>query len=118
MAADSLLGNVKEKVELVRAHAPGVLQSGVETLRAAQQVVAGAGREAGEMLDRTKDQLKQTLRDGASRIGQKLANIATPTRKEVAEARKEEVKAKKRSKRARARRDEPGAEAEGSPTLQ
>ena len=108
MAAESLLGNVKDKVELVKAHAPGVVQTGVETLKAAQEVVKGARREAGEVFDRTKDQLKQTFKDGASRIGQKLANIATPTHKEAAEARKEEVKAKKRAKRARAKRQEQG----------
>lgn len=100
--AESLIGTVKHKVELVKAHAPDVVKTGVDTLRAAQEVVAGARREAGLVLEKTKDGLKRTLKEGADKIGQKLANIATPTRKEQAEARKEEVKAKKRARRAEA----------------
>lgn len=109
--AGSLIGTVKDKVELVKAHAPDVVKTGVDTLRAAQEVVAGARREAGLVLEKTKDGLRRTLKEGADKIGQKLANIATPTRKEQAEARKEEVKAKKRAKRSEAAEAAPQAAA-------
>jgi hypothetical protein len=101
--ADTLIGNVKDKVELVKAHAPDVLKTGVDTIREARQV-----------LDRTKDELKKTLKQGAEKIGHQLANLATPTRKEQAEAKKEEVKEKKRARRASSARAKAPAESAGT----
>lgn len=93
MAADSIVESVKEtvkeKVELVKAHAPEVVKTGVETVKAAQGVVAGA-----------REELKKTLKQGAEKIGHQIANIASLNRKEQAEVRKEARKAKKRAKRA------------------
>ena len=79
-------------------HGQEVVKAGVETLSAAKNVVADAGRETAEVLSRKKEELKQTLKDGAAQVGEKLARIAQPTRKEQALARKAEVKAKKRAK--------------------
>ncbi|HUR41478.1 MAG TPA: hypothetical protein VM240_09965 [Verrucomicrobiae bacterium] len=104
MPSDTLIETVKAKAALARAHAPDVIQTGVETLRAAKGVVTGA-----------RDELKRTLKEGAQKIGEKLAHIATPTRKEVAEMNKAEVKAKKRAKSPRkSKATSNGA----SPTLQ
>ena len=56
MAADSIVESVKEtvkeKVELVKAHAPEVVKTGVETVKAAQNVVAGAREELKKTLKR------------------------------------------------------------------
>ena len=97
--ADSLIGTVKEKVDLAKAHAPDVVKTGVDTIRQAAQV-----------LDRAKEEVKQTLKGGADKIRHQIANLTTMTRKEQAEARKEEVKAKKRAKRAGSRARSKGEE--------
>lgn len=96
MAADSIVESVKEtvkaKVGLVKAHAPEVMKTGVETLKAAKGVVDGA-----------REELKKTLKDGADRIGHQIANLASMNHKEQAAVRKEAVKMKKRAKRAEAK---------------
>jgi len=96
MTTESLVETVKEKVGLVRAHAPGVVQAGVETLRAAREVVKGARREATDMLSRTGGELKKTLAGGADQVRHRLRYLATPTHKERAEARKAALKSKKK----------------------
>lgn len=105
--ADSLIDTVKQKVDLAKAHAPEVVKTGVETIRAAAQV-----------LDRAKEEVKQTLKGGAEKIRHQVANLTTMTRKEQAEAKKEEVKAKKRAKRASSRAKPVEAAATEAPTLQ
>lgn len=105
MSKETIVETVKEavagarsKAEVVGARSKDVLETGVQTLQAAKEVVVTAGRQAAEVLANTKDELKRTLKQGAAEVGDKLARIATATRKEQAKARKAEVKAKKRAK--------------------
>ncbi|MGH8518826.1 MAG: hypothetical protein ACREUE_15350, partial [Panacagrimonas sp.] len=81
------------------AHTYEVLSVGAQTLQECRGVMREAGREAGQVAMRAREQMTRTLRDGASRIGDKLSRIATPTHREMAEMRKDEIKAKKRRKR-------------------
>jgi hypothetical protein len=94
------VAEARSKAGLVGAHGKDVLETGAQTLHAAREVVAEAGRQAAQVVTQTRDELKRTLREGAAQIGDKLARIATPTRKEQAAAHKAEVKAKKQRKRA------------------
>jgi len=107
MNPKTLVGSVRDgvtearnKVEMVAAHGQDVVKTGVQTLQAARGVVAEGGREAVQVLSRTRDELKKTLADGAAQVGDKLKLIATPTRREQAAARKAEVKQKKRASNA------------------
>jgi hypothetical protein len=93
------VSEAKGKAAMVAAHGQEVVKTGVETLQAAKNVIVDAGRETAQVLTRTKDELKRTLTDGASQVGDKLSRIATPNRREQAQARKAEVKQKKRDKR-------------------
>lgn len=112
----TLVSTVKEKASLVAAHAPDVVKTGAETLKAAREVVDHSRRDAKLLLERTRDELKQTLKQGADQVRHKLAHLAEPTHKEQAEAKKAAVKAKKRARRAQASKitpihGEPAAEA-------
>ena len=93
------VSEAKGKVERVAAHAQEVVAAGAQTLAAAKEVVDGARRETADVLTRKKDELKQTLKQGAEQVGEKLSRITQMTRKEQAAARKAEVKAKKRAAR-------------------
>lgn len=93
------VSEAKDKAAMVAAHGQGVVKTGVETLQAAKNVIVDAGREAAQVLSRTRDELKRTLSDGASQVGDQLSRLATPTRREQAESRKAEVRRKKRDKR-------------------
>lgn len=94
------VAQARSKAGMVAAHGQEVVKVGMQTLQAAGKVVKGARREAAQMLDRTRDELKKTLVEGAVQVGEKLSRIASPTRKEQAEAHKAEIKAKKRQRRA------------------
>lgn len=114
MNPKSIVESVKEgvaearsKVEMVAAHSQDVVKTGAQTLHAAKGVVVEAGREAAQLAVKTKDELKRTLKEGASQLGEKMARIATPTRREEAAARKLEVKAKKQRKREATLGEEP-----------
>jgi hypothetical protein len=116
MDATSVIQSVKDRasgardtIQRVAAHSPAVIKSGKQTLRAAREVVATAKRDAKTLAVRTKDDLKRTLQEGAAEIGDRLSRLATPTRKEMAEARKQEIKAKKQSRRSQAHDDEEGS---------
>jgi hypothetical protein len=93
------VGGAKSKAAMVVAHGQEVVKTGVETLQAAKNVIVEGGRETAGVLTRTKAELKRTLTDGASHVGDKLSRIATPNRREQAEMRKMEVRQKKRDKR-------------------
>jgi hypothetical protein len=95
----SNLADAKSKGGMIVAHGQDIVHTGVETLKAAKDVVVGAGREALDVATRAKDELKRTLTEGASQVGHKVSHLATPTHKEEAAARKAEVKAKKQRKR-------------------
>jgi hypothetical protein len=112
MTPTPLLSSVKQglaqariKIDLVTAHSAEVFHTGVETLEAARSVVIGAGNDTVAVIARARQDLKQTLSDGASRLGHQLVRIATPTHEEQAALRKDEVKRKKRAKRAQAADD-------------
>ena len=94
------VGQARSTVGMVAAHGQDAIKAGAQTAREAKNVVVEAGREIAEVASRRKEELKQTLKDGASQIGGKLSRLTTPTRKEQAALRKAEVKAKKQQKRA------------------
>ncbi|HUP91742.1 MAG TPA: hypothetical protein VM074_05790 [Solimonas sp.] len=113
MTAKKIVETVKEtvatakgKAGMIGAHGKDVIGVGAQTLQAAKEVVVEAGRQASGVLSNTRDELKRTLKEGASQIGEKLANIASPTRKEEAVAHKQEIQAKKQRKRAEQRESE------------
>ncbi|TDU23324.1 hypothetical protein DFR24_4850 [Panacagrimonas perspica] len=89
----------RSKVTLVLSHGQDLVQSGTQTLHCAKDVLLGAGHDIKKVVVRTKDELRRTLQEGRERLHHKLTNIATPTRKEAAAARKVDVKAKKQRKR-------------------
>jgi hypothetical protein len=93
------VSEAKSKAAMVASHGQEVVKTGVETLQAAKNVIVEAGRETAQVLSRGKDELKRTLKEGASHVGDKLSRIATPNRREQAQALKAEVKQKKREKR-------------------
>lgn len=99
------VGETRGKVVMAAAHGQDVIHTGGETLRAARQIVVTASREAASLVIRTRDDLVVTLKQGASQVADKLSRLTTPTRKEVAMARKAQVKEKKKRKRAEAARD-------------
>lgn len=106
MNPTSIIESAKENVAagrsravLVLNHGQDLVQSGTQTLRSAKDVLLGAGNEIKEVIVRTKDELRATLQEGRERLHHKIANIATPTRKEAAAERKMKVKAKKQRKR-------------------
>jgi uncharacterized phage infection (PIP) family protein YhgE len=101
----------RSKAILVLNHGQDLVQSGTQTLHSARDVLLGAGLEIKKVIVRTQDELRSTLAEGRERLRHKLANIATPTRKEEAAARKMRVKAKKQRKRdADEGSDAPGAD--------
>lgn len=93
------VSGAKDKVELIKAHGQDVIQTGAQTLQAAKGVVVEGGQETAKVLTHTKEELQRTLKEGADKLGHKLSHLATPTRKEQAEAHKAEVKEKKQRKR-------------------
>ena len=115
--AQARVSDARSTAEMVAAHGQDVVQTGIETLQAARTVVKDAGREAIDLLTRTNDNLRKTLKEGVDRVGGKISRIATPTHKEQAEARKAEIKAKKRAKaeqaRAEAEQEQPEETAAG-----
>lgn len=98
-----VVADARSKLEMFGAHGQEVLQTGVQTLQAAKDVVAAGGRDAVQVLSHTGEELQRTLKDGAAQIGEKLSRIATPTRKEQAASRKAEVKARKQQRQAGSR---------------
>jgi hypothetical protein len=90
----------KDTAEMVGAHLRDVIKLGSQTLRNSRNVVRQARHDTATVLFAARDELRRTLKDGVAQIGDRLARLATPTRKEEALARKIEVKAKKRRKRA------------------
>lgn len=112
MDSNSIVESVKENVAGARvkarrvvAHGQEVVKTGKQTLQAARDVVVDGGREVLQVATHTKDELKRTLKEGASQVGERLARIATPTHKEQAIDRKAAIKAKKRRKREEAMRE-------------
>jgi hypothetical protein len=104
------VADAKTKVEQVAAHGQEAVKASAQVLAAAKEVVDEARRDTAKVLSRSKDKLKKTLKEGAAQVGDKLANIANPTRREQAAARKAEVKSKKkRSKLAQTASDEAAA---------
>jgi len=106
MTPSTLLETVKQNVVsaqsaagMVIHHGQDLVKTGVDTLRTAQDVLAGARRDVTQVVVRTRDELLATFKEGRGRLSYKLSHLATPTRKEQAEARKEAVKAKKQRKR-------------------
>ena len=94
------VSGAKDKVELIKAHGQDVIQTGAQTLQTAKGVVVEGGQETAKVLAHTKDELQRTLKEGAAQISHKLSHLATPTRKEQAEAHKSVIKEKKQRKRA------------------
>lgn len=105
MNTETLKDEVRQRLD----HGKDALKTGVETLKSAGAVVANAGRElgvakdlgweqmkaeAGEIVAKAGDQLKQVVKRGYDHASAQLAGEPY-TRKEKAQARKAEVKAKK-----------------------
>ena len=97
--------SARAKAGLVATHGQDLLRTGVQTLRDARDVITSAGREVQDVAARAREELWTTLQTGRDQIGHKFTHLATPTRKEEAEARKLEVKARKQRKRAAAQQD-------------
>lgn len=96
-----IIESVKDKVGMVVTHGKDVVKTGAEALREAKGVIDHSRQDVAAVLARTKDELTQTLKDGAGRVVEKVQRLNTPTHKELAEAKKAEVKAKKREKAAK-----------------
>lgn len=84
---------------IIVTHGQDLIQTGVETLRTAASVLAGARRELHVVAVRTRGELRTTFLDGQLQLKHKLSHLAVPTRKEQAAAHKADVKAKKLRKR-------------------
>lgn len=94
------VSGAKGKVDLIKAHGQDVIQTSAHTLQAAKDVVVEGGQETAKVLTHTREELQRTLKEGAEKLGHKLSHLATPTRKEQAEAHKAEIKEKKQRRRA------------------
>lgn len=92
----------RSTVGMVASHGQTVVHTGGQTLQSAKDIVVKAGRDAIDLAGRTRTELVRTLKDGATQMAGQLSRIATPTHKEMAEARKVEIKEKKARKRAQA----------------
>lgn len=106
MTPSTLIESVKHNLSTAQAtagmvvtHGQDLVKTGVDTLRSAQDVLAGARRDVASVVVRTRDELLTTFKEGREQIGYQLSHLATPTRKEQAQARKAEVKARKQRKR-------------------
>ena len=106
MEARSIVESVNQNVSNARlqaqrliSHGEEVLSVGAQSLQSARMVVVKGGREVVDVVRETADELKSTLKQGVSDVGEKLSRIATPTHKEQWIDRKNAIKAKKRRKR-------------------
>lgn len=93
------VSNAKLQARRLVSHGEDVLSVGAQSLQSARSVVAKGGKEVVGIVKETAEELKSTLKQGVSDVGERLSRIATPTHKEQWIDRKNEIKAKKRRKR-------------------
>lgn len=94
------VAQARAKLGSVGAHGKEVIHAGTETLQAARVVLSRGRQDAAEVLTHTRDELKRTLKEGRTQVGERLSRLTTPTHEEEALARKASVRAKKQKKKA------------------